>query len=108
MDSLKLAGTLPPEEDRNGLDSIASEVVADPSTQRVFLIVADCKQVTERPDIGDKTGTLRIRRIEPLTEKDLDTARRMWQRAVDKRLGKNALPIAELEDLDAAFGSGEQ
>lgn len=105
MDSLKLAGTLPPEEDRNGLDSIASEVVKDPGVLRVFLVVADCKQITERPDIGDKTGTLRVRRIEPLSGRDLEAARRMWQRAVDQRLGKNALPIADLDEIDAAFGN---
>jgi hypothetical protein len=107
MDSLKLAGTLPPEHDRNGLDSIAAQVVKDPTTLVPVIMLVDCKTLTERTDTGDQVGTLRVRHIEPIGPKDLDAAHRLFRRARERRTGKNMLPIQLEEEVDAAFG-GEQ
>jgi hypothetical protein len=105
MDSLKLAGTLPVETDRNGLDSIAAQVVKDPTTLVPVIMLVDCKLIGERTDTGDKVGTLRVRRIEPVGPQDLEAAHRLFRKVLERRTGKNALPIEDQDEIDSAFGS---
>jgi len=106
MDSLKLAGTLPPEHDRNGLDSIAAEMVKNPGVLVPVIMLVDVKAITERTDTGDHIGTLRVRHIEPIGPKDRDAGHRLFRRARERRTGKNMLPIALEEEVDAAFEKG--
>lgn len=103
-DFVKLAGTLPADEGRNGLDEIAAEVVKDPTTLRAVIVLVDCKQILTQADTGDRIATLRIRRIEPIGDKDAEAAKRLYRRAYERRTGKNALPIELEEEVDGAFG----
>jgi hypothetical protein len=104
-DSLKLGGALPNEPDLNGLDEVAAQVVKNPTKMVPFIMLADCGQITEKTDIGNKIGTLRVRRIEPIGPQDLDAAHKLFRRILDRRLGKNALPISDLDEIDITFGA---
>jgi hypothetical protein len=106
-DFLKLAGSLPADENRNGLDAIAAEVVKDPTTLRAVIVLVDCKDILTKADTGDRIATLRIRRIEPIGAKDADAGMRLYRKAFERRTGKNALPIDLEGEVDAAFGGGE-
>lgn len=99
--------TPPPDENRNGLDEIAAAVVKDPTDLVPMLVLADCKQIITRPDTGDRIAVMRIRRIEPISGKDADAAKRLYRKVFERRTGKNALPIEEQEEIDGAFGGGE-
>lgn len=105
-DFVKLAGTLPADENRNGLDEIAAEVVKDPTALRAVIVLVDCKQILTQADTGDRIATLRIRRIEPIGGKDGDAAQRLYRKAFERRTGKQALPIEFDDEINGAFGGG--
>jgi hypothetical protein len=71
------------------------------------ILLVDCKQILTQADTGDRIATLRIRRIEPITGKDAEAAKRLYRKAFERRTGRNALPIEELEEIDGAFGGEE-
>jgi hypothetical protein len=105
---LKLAGTLPADENRNGLDEIAADVVKNPNELRALIVLVDCKQILTQADTGDRIATLRIRRVEPIGAKDADAAMRLYRKVFQHRTGQNALPIDIDEEVDAAFGGEAQ
>lgn len=104
---VKLAGTLPVGEDRNGLDEIAAEVMKHPNALHAVIALVDCKQILTQADTGDRIATLRIRRIEALGAKDAEAGKRLFRRVFERRTGKNTLPIEDQEEIDIAFGGTE-
>ena len=105
MDSLKLSGTLPGEPDLNAWTR-SPEVVKHPTRMVPLIVLVDSGQITEKTDTGNKVGTLRVRRIEPVGPQDLDAAHKLFRRILDRRLGKDALPISDLDEIESAFGGG--
>lgn len=99
---MKLNGRLP-DGDANGLTAIARDLVEHPDEKHVALVILDTKSITTDTDTGDVVATGRIRRIEPLLPDDLATARRLLERAFEKRTGKATLPFELEEDLEQAF-----
>lgn len=100
----KLAARLP-SGSKNGLASIAEELVANPEKVHVVLMLVDCSKITSDVDSGDVIPTARIRRIEPITDGvDGHRLRQILRRAWERRTGKDVLPLDLEDDVNAAFG----
>lgn len=104
-DLVKLGSRLPAGE-FNGLDAIAEELRKDPHATRVLLLIVDCKEITTKLDTEDTVAALRIRRAEPLRGRQLTAAKKLYLQAMEQRTGRQALPIDEQEEIDAAFEAG--
>lgn len=99
----KLSGTLPKEYSDDGLGSINGDLIADPHAARVVIALVDCKAITTDTDSGLQQATARILHIEPIDDPDAeDQARQLLLDAQEKRTGRQALPIPEIDG-----GSGE-
>ena len=102
----KLAAALPAGTDANGLPDIAHQLAQDPSRQHVAVIVFDTSRLTTDTDTGDVTPTVRILRLEPIT--DPEAKQRLGDlatRAFNRRTGQTVLPLDLEDELRAAFGS---
>lgn len=102
MSDIKLTSALP-KGDANGLDPIASKLVSHPKDMYVALVIMDCKKVTVDNDTGEAIPTARIRRIEAILPDDIKTARRLFERALEKRTGRTVLPLGLEDEVRAAF-----
>lgn len=103
MSEIKLAGALP-KGTANGLGTIVMDLVQEPERLQVVLAIVDCKELTTDTDTGEVVPTMRIRRIEAITGHDKAAARRLIQRAIERRTGRAELPFEVEEDLAGAFG----
>lgn len=90
---VKLAGALP-DGDRNGLAAIVRELLAEPTDQRLYLVVMDVKRIDTIVDLDEAVPTARVRRIEAVPRLDRKAAWAMLQRAFEARTGNDdAQPI---------------
>jgi hypothetical protein len=96
MADVSIGGTLP-VGDGDGLTAIASSLIAEPARMRVMLAVVDVAKVTVKTDTGERTATVRVRRIEEVLPGDLGTAEKLLRRALERRTGQSVLPL-DLED----------
>ena len=98
-----LSGALPPG-DGNGLGAIAGDLIADPKQVRVAVILFDVAKVAHRVDDGTRQATVRVRRIEVITDPgDRDAMRNLLQREFERRLGLTVLPFELENDVSSAF-----
>ena len=105
----KLASALPKDDQANGLNDIAANLVDDPTDLHVAVVVLDCSKITTDIDTGDETPTARVRRIEIITrDDDKATLGRLATRALEQRTGKTVLPLEMEDDLRAAFGHTDE
>lgn len=102
MSEIKLASALP-KGDANGLGPLVLDLIEHPEQFRVVLAIVDCKTITTDADTGEVVPTARIRRVEVVLTGDLRAARRLMERALEKRTGRVALPLGLEDDLRAAF-----
>lgn len=102
MSEIKLNATLP-KGDSNGLGPLVLDLVQHPHRFKVVLAILDCKSVATNTDTGEVVPTARIRRIEPVLAEDMPTARRLMERALEKRTGRQMLPLGLEEEMRAAF-----
>lgn len=103
--TISVSGKLP-AGDGNGLVAILSELVRDDKQVFVGVVLVDGKKITIDRDSGEIVPTVRIRRIEVILDpEDRVICRRLLERALDKRTGREALPYDLAAELDAAFGS---
>ncbi|GAA4626688.1 hypothetical protein GCM10023196_035950 [Actinoallomurus vinaceus] len=102
MSDAKLTSSLP-KGDANGLGPIVTDLVTNPHELHVVLAIVDCKKITTDSDTGEVVPTVRIRRIEALLNDDLTKARRLMERALEKRTGKTVLPLTLEDELREAF-----
>ena len=100
----RLASGLP-KGDGNGLDSLARQLIDEPTSVHVIVALVDCKKITTDTDTGDVEPTARVRRIEVINDADKDLAAKMLRRSLEKRTGKTVLPFDLEEDIRAAFGN---
>lgn len=77
---VKLGSGLP-DGDRNGLAAIVRDLLAEPTAQRLYLVVMDVKKIEMLPDLDEAVPTTRVRRIVPVTRADKQDAWRMLERA---------------------------
>ena len=95
--SLKLSTALPGEDEINGLDSLADDLVSDPSRLICAIVILDVKDVRYITDLEAHVPTLRFRRGEAWPLADTPEAVRiaMIQRS-EERLGRSPLPFGEV------------
>lgn len=107
MSGPKMLATLP-SGDGNGLTAIIHDMIANPEEFRVAICIVDCKGVNYDTDSGDRIPTVRVRRIEAITDRgDMDVADTLMRRAMQRRsLGgeQEELPFDIEADLEKAFG----
>lgn len=101
--SVKLSSKLAADDDLNGLDSLATDMIDNPKQQRVAIVWFDTVKVTVDTDTETEVPTARIRRFEPLGNvEDVDTTvRDLVAKATEARTGKSPLPFDapyEVED----------
>lgn len=99
--AIKLSSTLPKT---HGLGNVALDMIDDPRALVPVIALIDAKELRTDLDLGVIHPVARIRRIEAVLPEDHRTARRLIRRALDSRLGREALPIEIAEELDDAFG----
>jgi hypothetical protein len=108
MSNISMSGKLP-SGDGNGLVAILSELVRD--QQQIFVAIAliDGKKVVIDKDTGEKIPTARVRRIDViLGEEDMAICRRLMERALGRRTGRETLPYDLEAEMDSAFGSPDE
>jgi hypothetical protein len=102
MSDANFSGALP-KGDANGLSPIIGPLIDKPHSYHVVLAILDCAKITTNNDTGEVIPTARIRRIEAVLPGDLESARRLMDRALEKRTGRTMLPMDLEDDLRAAF-----
>lgn len=106
--TIKLASSLPKADEANGLTAIANQLVNDPTTLHVAVVVLDCSKITTDTDTGDSVPTARVRRVEVVTaDDDKARLRGLAQRALEARTGKTVLPLDLEDELRDAFGDSD-
>lgn len=98
-----LSGALP-DGPGNGLAAIAAELISNPSKVHVVVALLDTVKIVETVDDGGRKATVRIRRVEVITDPD-DAARmrNLLQREFERRTGQVVLPFELEEDVRQAF-----
>ena len=92
-----------PDGDGNGLVAIHSTLIRRPHKCHVIIAIIDCSKITTNPDTGEISPTVRLRRVEVITDEDVPTAELLMMRSLDSRLGHEQLPFDLEADLRAAF-----
>lgn len=93
---VKLSTKLPGDQETNGLDARAGQLLEEPDEPIICIAWVDTQKVTIDTDSGDHVPTARIRRIEPIggvheiPEAIIDAV----SAAVQKRTGRKAIPFA--------------
>lgn len=101
--SASLSGSLPKGE-ANGLASLIGQLVDEPEVVHVAVILFDVSKVTTKVDDGDVVPTVRIRRIEAISDgEDRRRLRMLLMREFERRTGKTTLPFELEEDVRAVF-----
>lgn len=95
---LKLSTALPGDDEINGLDSLAAQLVADPTGMVCAVLILDVKDVRYITDVEAHVPTLRFRRGEawPVSETPEAIRLAMIQRS-EERTGRTPLPFGEVE-----------
>lgn len=99
----KLSSRLPSEYEDDGLQAINRDLIDDPDTAQVVIMLVDCKSITtDMEKHGLEVATARIVKIEPITDPDKAArARDLLLDAQEQRTGRRPLP------LGADAGTGE-
>lgn len=103
---MKIASALP-KENANGLSPIYTKLINHPEQVHVIIALVDCSKLTTDTDTGDIDPTLRVLRVEAVTEADKPEAAGMIRAAIEKRTGATVLDGFEDDidhDMKAAFG----
>jgi hypothetical protein len=101
--SASLSGRLPDGE-ANGLGPIIAQLIADPGAVHVLVVLVDAVKVTRLVESGDTVPTMRIRRVEAITDPtDRRSLRRLLMREYERRTGQLVLPLDLEQDVIAAF-----
>lgn len=97
--AVKLSSALAGDENLNGLDAMADDLIEDRKTIRVAVIYFDTVKVVEKTDDDTVVPYVRIRRLVPLgTAKDVPAElQRLIQEADENRTGKPPLPFGAVE-----------
>jgi hypothetical protein len=98
-----LAASLPAGE-ANGLAAIADQLVEHPAVPRVVVAIVDVRSVRTDVDDGTRSATVRVRRVEVITNTDdQDQLRRLLMREFERRTGQAVLPFELEADVRRAF-----
>jgi hypothetical protein len=108
--SVTMSGKLP-AGDGNGLVAVAGRMI-DPEDDSVFVCISivTCKSFKVDKETKEKLPVARTRRIEVIQDpEDMKIGRRLMERALQRRTGRDALPYDLAAEIDDAFGDlGEE
>lgn len=94
MSSVKIATKLPKSSDRNGLDAVETELLADPGRVRLGIVVLKPTKITRDLEAYDTVPTVAIEAIEVVSDgADVGKLRTMLQRLYEQRTGNVELPL---------------
>lgn len=100
---VKLASVLPDGEP-NGLPAVAARLIDFPTDLIAVVMLLDTKTLTTDLDTGDVIPTGRVRRIEPIVDReDRREVIRLLARSNERRMGKTVLPL-DLEQQMRSVG----
>jgi len=105
---VKLSNALP-TGDRNGLLAAYDQLVDNERAHEPLVVVAivDRRRLEHDDDAGDDVATVRIRRVEVLTDKKTrENATRIMLEQYETRSGVSTLPLDLKNDLAAAVDAG--
>ena len=94
-DAVKLSSQLAKDDELNGLDAIAEDLITNPQAVTLALVWLDVAKITTDVDTGTKVPTVRIRRVEPhgVAEQASAAIRKLAEDATGKRTGRVPLPF---------------
>lgn len=98
--STKMKATLPKDRDFNGMHAVRERLLKDPMAEHVAIVVLDCVRITDDIDDLVRTPTVRIKRIEPIT--DPDRAAALLAEAVEIAEARIAKPQPLLDSQEAS------
>lgn len=105
-DSVKLSAKLSKDDETNGLDHLAGELINNPDQVIAAIVWLDVSKVTHDVDKSTDVPTVRVRRIEPfgpIAKVPADVIK-MAAELQEARTGKKALPFDVLEvDKDGGY-----
>lgn len=108
--TIKIAGKLPSNDDRNGIGALGRAPVVDPETPHLAVVILTTSKITRDIENLDVIPTLKIVAIEPITGGvDVGRLRAMLQRAHEERTGNLELPadwesvLASMPDQNGAI-----
>lgn len=101
-DKVKLVGKLAGDDDLQGLDSMADELLDNPEQVQVAVIHFDVSKIVEDTDEHNRVPYVRIRRFEPVGDVDNapDELQRIVTQAVEDRTGKAPLPFDAVDGIE--------
>lgn len=102
---MKLAGKLPEGID-NGLTRITRDLVDDPEDTHLIVAVIDCSRLTTDVDTGHVIPTVRIRRVEAITDEQVvEIVHRALEQARSDRTGQQVIDVDQ--DTGEILDGGE-
>lgn len=103
-----MSGALP-AGDANGLAAIARDLVESPARPHVVVAIVDAKTVRTNVDDGARLATVRVRRIEAISDPtDREHLRRLLMREFERRTGQAVLPFDLEVEVRRAFDDHER
>lgn len=101
-EQVKLSSKLAKDDEFNGLDQLADDMIANPHQVRVAIVYFDTVKVVTNTDEDQETPYARIRRFEPIgnVEQIPDDLQKMIQQAVADRTGKTPLPFGQVDGIE--------
>lgn len=99
--TVALSSKLPADEDFNGVDSLAENLIKDPEGFYVAVVTFDVAKITRQVDAHTEVPTIRVRRFEPIGRvEDLPPAiQQIVDQAIETRTGRKALPLDQVEPI---------
>jgi hypothetical protein len=106
VSTVKLAAKLADDkQDRNGLEAIADDILADHTGRWIVAAIIEPVRITEEIAKGGvKTPTVRVVHIEPMLGDNTEAVRALINGAYESRTGRTPLP---LDELATAAGDGK-
>ncbi len=96
---VKLSGVLAGDDEFNGLDATADELLDQPTKLRVGIVVYDVRNIVENIDEDTRVPVVRLRKFEPLgaVGEVPDAITMAIAAAHERRTGRTALPLDVLD-----------
>lgn len=94
----KLRATLPKDRDSNGMAAIREELLRDPMTQHVAIVLLDCHRIVDDIDDLMRTPIARILRIEPETDPDRAVELLARARELSEARNPQTKPLLEVDE----------
>lgn len=96
---VKLSSALPADDELNGLDDTAADLLADRRTIRAAVVLYDTAKVVEKTDDDTVVPYVRIRKFTPLGKASEVPAalQKMITKADHDRTGREPLPFDSVE-----------